>query len=134
MSCTPNTSLFPRFKANTVALLFASATAMLITPGAVAAQDDGAAPKAAPVCLDVTRIDHTEVLNDHQILFYMYGKKTWVNNLTARCPSLTRQDGFVWSSWVPRYCDNLETIRVIRSGEVCMLGAFTPYEKPAKPS
>ena len=45
-----------------------------------------------------------------------------------------RQDGFAWDSVIPRYCDNLEIIRVIRTGEVCQLGAFTPYEKAASPS
>jgi hypothetical protein len=93
-----------------------------------------AADAGKPVCLDVNRIDHTEVLNDHQILFYMYGKKVWLNTLAPRCTTLTRQEGFAWESSIPKYCDNLEIIRVIRTGQVCQLGAFTPYEKPANPS
>ncbi len=92
--------------------------------------DDAAPAKSSPVCLDVYRIDHTEILNDHQILFHMRGKQVWVNNLTNRCSTLTRDEGFVWESRIAKYCDNLETIRVIRTGQVCMLGAFTPYEKP----
>jgi hypothetical protein len=110
------------------ALLALSAAGLLSAP-ALAADEAG-----KPVCLDVNRIDHTEVLNDHQILFYMYGKKIWLNTLGNRCTTLTRQEGFAWESSIPRYCDNVEIIRVIRTGEVCTLGAFTPYEKPARPS
>jgi hypothetical protein len=86
-----------------------------------------------PVCLQINRIDHTEVLNDHQILFYLIGKerghKVWINNLTHRCATLDRTEGFAWQSSIPEYCDNLEIIRVLRTGETCTIGAFTPYEK-----
>jgi hypothetical protein len=86
-----------------------------------------------PVCLQINRIDHTEVLNDHQILFYLIGKerghKVWINNLTNRCSTLDRTEGFAWESSIPEYCDNLEIIRVLRTGETCTIGAFTPYEK-----
>ncbi len=100
---------------------------VLIAPLAAKAQDSAAGKQ---VCLDVSRLDHTEILNNHQILFYMRGRKVWINNLTGPCATLTRSDGFIWESRIEKYCDNLETIRVIRSGEVCLLGAFTPYEKP----
>jgi len=55
-----------------------------------------------------------------------------VNNLTVPCRTLTRQDGFVWRSGIPEYCDNVESVRVIRTGETCLLGAFSPYAKPPK--
>jgi hypothetical protein len=112
-------------------LLAASAVGFLGAPASTFAADTDV---AKPVCLDVVRIDHTEVLNNHQILFYMLGKKVWLNTLTYPCTTLTRQEGFAWESSIPRYCDNLEIIRVIRTGEVCQLGAFTPYEKPVSPS
>jgi hypothetical protein len=115
-----------RIKASLLAVVAAS----LMSPAPALAADEA----GKPVCLDVNRIDHTQVLNSSQILFYMYGKKVWLNTLSHRCTTLTREEGFAWESSVPRYCDNLEIIRVIRTGEVCQLGAFTPYEKPAKPS
>jgi len=40
----------------------------------------------------------------------------------------------VWNSGIPKYCENVELIRVLRTGQVCQLGAFTPYEKQPKPS
>ena len=110
--------------------LLALAAACLLSAPVLAADMQS----AKPVCLDVNRIDHTEVLNDHQILFHMLGKKVWLNTLKYPCTTLDSQDGFVWESSVPRYCDNLEIIRVIRTGQVCQLGAFTPYEKPVNPS
>ena len=112
-------------------LLASVAVGLLGAPASSLAADTDA---AKPVCLDVVRIDHTEVLNNHQILFYMLGKKVWLNTLKYPCTTLTRQDGFAWDSVIPRYCENLEIIRVIRTGEVCQLGAFTPYEKAASPS
>ncbi len=114
-------------KALAVSLSLGTAALCLMTPAPAAAQDAGS---SKPVCLDVARIDHTEVLNNHQILFYMLGRKVWINNLKGNCATLDRTDGFVWESRIEKYCDNLETIRVIRTGEVCLLGAFTPYQKP----
>ena len=111
--------------------LIALATLLTLpfAPAALALDENG-----KPVCLEINRIDHTEVLNDHQILFYMNGKKVWLNTLSNRCTTLTRQDGFAWDSSIPKYCENVELIRVLRSGQVCQLGAFTPYEKQPKPS
>jgi hypothetical protein len=108
-----------------------AAAAVALLGGSAFAAD---MPAAKPVCLDVDRIDHTEVLNNHQILFHMLGKKVWVNTLAYPCTTLTREEGFAWDSSIPRYCDNIEIIRVIRTGEVCQLGAFTPYEKTPGPS
>jgi len=128
MSYTSEKTLVPRNKMS----LFASVAVLAALAAPVSAFAADAAGK--PVCLDVNRIDHTEVLNSHQILFYMYGKKVWVNTLANNCSTLTRQDGFAWESSITKYCDNLEIIRVLRTGQVCELGAFTPYEKPSNPS
>ena len=125
MSYTSDHSFVPRTKMKLFAM--AATVAALLTPASAFA--------AGSVCLQVNRIDHTQVLNDHQILFYMVGRKeVWVNNLSGRCPTLTSMDGWAWSSAFPEYCDNVETIRVLRSGEVCQLGAFTPYDKSSHPS
>jgi hypothetical protein len=92
------------------------------------------ATETKSVCLQAEDVDHTHVLNDHQILFYMRGKKIWLNTLHGRCITLPFQEGFVWSSGFPEYCANAEAIRVVRSGEVCQLGEFTPYEQPVNHS
>jgi len=127
MTYTSDNSLVPRAKA--ILFTVAAITALIAPISAFAQGSDG----HRPICLQVNRIDHTEVLNDHQILFYMNGKheghKVWVNNLTNRCTTLTRSDGFAWESSIPQYCDNLEIIHVLQSGQTCTLGAFSPYEK-----
>jgi len=110
-------------------IALAALVTLTAAPAAFALDENG-----KPVCLDVNRIDHTEILNDHQILFYMNGKKVWLNTLSNRCTTLTRQDGFAWESSLPKYCENVELIRILRSGQVCQLGAFTPYVKQPKPS
>jgi hypothetical protein len=127
MSYTSQSISVPRIRS----ILFAmAAVAAATAPVAALAQP---ADDHNPVCLHVNRIDHTEVLNDHQILFYLIGKerghKVWINNLTRRCTTLDRTEGFSWQSSIPEYCDNLEIIRVLRTGETCTIGAFTPYEK-----
>jgi hypothetical protein len=89
----------------------------------------GVGGDAKSVCLKADEVDHTQVLNDHQILFYMRGKQVWLNTLGGRCATLPIQDGFTWSSSFDEYCSNVETIRVIQTGEFCKLGEFTPYDK-----
>ena len=81
------------------------------------------------VCLWVNRIDHTQVLNNHQILFYEINGRIWQSNLPVPCRTLTSQDGFAWESGIPEICGNVEQIRVLRTGEACLLGAFVPYVK-----
>lgn len=127
MSYTFDTIQVPRAKALAIAAI-AALSCGLFAASPVRADDAG-----SQVCLQTFQIDHTEILSKTQILFYMNGKKIWVNTLPSPC-SMDNTDGFVWRSSIPQYCDNLETIKIIRTGQVCRLGKFTPYEKPAKPS
>jgi hypothetical protein len=123
MFYTSINSFVPRMKTG----VFALAAILAFAAPALAEQ-------ASSQCLQSYDVDHTQVLNDHQILFFMRGKKIWLNTLQARCLSLPNQGGFVWSSYLPEFCPNAETIRVVRTGEICQLGQFTPYEKPANHS
>jgi hypothetical protein len=91
----------------------------------------GSPASGSMVCLDASLIDHTKVLNDHQILFYMKGREVWVNNLQNRCIGLRYDEEFVRAGSDPRYCDNAETIKAGPTGQPCLLGKFTPYVKPA---
>jgi hypothetical protein len=113
----------PRVKTSVFAL-----AATLVFAGPALADDNRS------ICLQTHDVDHTQVLNDHQVLFYMRGKKVWLNTLQSRCITLPNQEGFVWSSAFPEFCGGAETIRVVRTGEVCQLGQFTPYEKPVNHS
>jgi hypothetical protein len=124
MTKTHETGPFPRRLTARAGSVLALISACLLFPAAARADDSH-----KNVCLWVNRIDHTQVLNDHQILFYEVGGKVWQNNLTVPCRTLTAQDGFSWRSGIPEFCGNVEQIKVLRTGETCLLGAFVPYVK-----
>ena len=86
---------------------------------------------AAPVCLDTYRIQNTSVPNPHTIIFHMKDRSAWRNTLKNACPDL-RFWGFVYvdRGGTNDICDNLASVKVINSGEICMLGAFTKEVKP----
>jgi len=89
--------------------------------------------QASPVCLWTYRIDHTSVLDSKNILFHMKDGKVWHNALQNPCPSLNFH-GFtmVVRGGNESVCSNQQAIKVIDSGEICMLGEFTPYAAPGK--
>ena len=87
---------------------------------------------ANTVCISSYQIDHTQVVDDHTILFYMRGHKVWKNTLSNKCSTLkTSSEGFTYEPTNPgsdEICSNLVTIHVNDTHEVCLLGNFTPYE------
>ena len=106
-------------------LLSGVAAALLIT-----AQTAFAQPGRAPICLPTRNIAQTSPSPDGTaITFRMTDGSVWRNDLRGRCPDL-RWDGFSWTTSDPmeQVCENEQTIRVIRSAEVCALGKFTQLE------
>ncbi|MDB5396277.1 MAG: hypothetical protein JWM91_3783 [Rhodospirillales bacterium] len=85
------------------------------------------------VCLQTSQIEHTQILTDSAILFYMKNGKSFVNTMTIPCSSLTMEDGFTYVNDVLEICSNSQTIRVLRSGNFCELGQFEPFEAPKVP-
>lgn len=82
-------------------------------------------------CIRTAWIDHTKAPDDRTILFYMKDHKVWMTRLSTVCPEL-RFNGFIYMPTPPdQICGNLQTIRVIRSGSVCMMGPLEPYTPPA---
>jgi hypothetical protein len=125
MTYTSIDSIIPRGKALLVAL-----AAFTVAAPALAQTEQA----TKSVCLQADEVDHTKVLNDRQILFYMRGNKVWMNTLQGRCATLPIQDGFSMASDHSEFCANAQAIRVVRTGEFCALGDFTPYQKPVGPS
>ena len=83
------------------------------------------------VCLYPHEVDHTQVVDASTVLFHMKDGKIWKNTLKGPCPGL-KFHGFAYvSNDVDEICSNAMPISVIESGEVCSLGAFTPYTPPA---
>jgi|SRR5689334_9107813 hypothetical protein len=79
---------------------------------------------AAPTCLYSYQIDRTKVVDAKTIDFRMRDGTVYRNVLQHSCTSLPFY-GFVYTVRVDQICDNLQSIRVLQSHEVCLLGAFT---------
>jgi hypothetical protein len=78
------------------------------------------------VCLWTYMIDHTHVVDRNTLLFYTKDGHVWRNDLKSPCPGLEFH-GFSFVSRSDQICSNAVGIRVIRTGEVCALGPFSPY-------
>ncbi len=84
------------------------------------------------VCLRGYAVDHTKAPDDRTIIFYMKDNKTWVTHLKSLCPQLM-VSGFSYVASPPDdICGNLQAIKVIRTGAICMMGPFEPYTPPPK--
>ena len=83
----------------------------------------------APVCLRIIDIKNTNSPDPHTILFHMRDGSTWKNTLPHPCNGL-QFNGFSYNTSIDKICSNLQSIRVNQNGNVCMLGAFTPYAPP----
>jgi len=119
---------------NKLARIAAGALTALCASTAVAAAAD--APATAPinpntVCLWTYLIDHTHFISPRTILFYMRNGKIWQNTLVNDCPGLNFY-GFEYVTRDGQICSNMQSIHVLRTHEVCLLGAFTPYTPPEK--
>jgi len=84
---------------------------------------------AASVCLKTYQIRDTKVVNSRTIDFRMTDGSVYRNALRSPCSGLNF-NGFTYSTRTGEICDNLESIRVLRSHQVCMLGAFTKLSPP----
>ena len=83
--------------------------------------------QAAPICLRTRDMLQTQPADDGaSINFTMRDGSVWRNDLHGRCPDL-RFDGFAWTVRNPdqTVCEDMQSLRVLRSGQVCMLGKFT---------
>lgn len=92
------------------------------------------APAAAgPACLNTYFIRETKIVDAKTIDFKMRDGTVYRNALRSPCPGL-RFNGFVYVTHVDAICDKGQSIRVLKTHEVCMLGAFTKLPPPpAKP-
>jgi hypothetical protein len=105
------------------ALAFAGALAGIVATGAAQA----AAPAGTGnICIKTYQIDHTKAQNDKTLVFYMKDGTRYQSNLSSTCPELSIY-GFAYMPTPPdQICGNLQTIRVIRTGSVCLLGPLVP--------
>ena len=86
-------------------------------------------------CISLARIDRTHVLDDYSILFYLRGRKVYINKLPRKCPGLRRADSFMYKTSLSQLCD-LDIITALDNigfgfsrGASCGLGKFYPIDK-----
>ncbi len=86
-------------------------------------------------CVQLNRIDHTDVISDSAILFYMKDGTIYRNTLPYRCPNLKSQDRFMYRVSLPELC-NVDVITVLNvigpgfmPGASCGLGKFEHISK-----
>ena len=80
---------------------------------------------AANVCLQTNLIDRTTVVNPKTILFRMKDGKVWRSDMRTACISL-KFNGFVYVVHGDEICGGAQSIRVLNTDEVCVLGRFSP--------
>ncbi len=88
------------------------------------------------LCVSLTRIDTSRVIDDYTILFLMKGDKAYVNRLPNRCSRLGYEKSFSYSLSTNQLC-NVDLITVFDSssnipGPTCGLGKFEEYVKKPK--
>ena len=112
----------------TFKMISLSAAALTLAATAASAQP-ASVSSSGNVCLKTIQIDRTETPDSRTILFFMKNGSAWKNTLKSDCIGL-RQNGFIYGPTPPdQVCGNFQTIRTIETKSVCVLGAFTPYEK-----
>ena len=110
------------------AVLIASALALASLATGAMAQNSGSK------CLRTILIDRTKAPNDRTILFYMKNGAVYQSTLPTTCPQVSIY-GFSYVATPPdEICGNLQSIRVIRNGAVCLLGPFVQITPKAAPS
>lgn len=104
----------------------AGAAALL---AATAAFAQGAGPGTTTggnhVCLWTYQIDHTHVVDPQTVMFYMKDGHVWRNDLKTPCPGL-QFHGFSYVTRSDQICGPEIGIRIIRTGQACVLGDFKP--------
>ena len=89
-------------------------------------------PADAALCVSERDIQDTKPSNDGKLLtLKMRDGRVLVNHLQGICSDL-RFNGFVWVlHGTNDICENQQTIRVLQSGQTCLLGRFEQGKTPA---
>jgi len=122
---------FMRFGGNGLGMLMGAALLALAgcSDDEPAVTGDGG-PPGNGVCLATAQIDHTDIVNDSAIVFFMKDGKAYMNAMRIPCSSLKMEDAFAYMTDAAEVCSNSQTIRVKNSGNFCELGQFTPFTPP----
>ena len=79
---------------------------------------------AARTCVQVRDIDSATSKDGKLMTFRMKDGRVLVNHLQGVCSDL-RYEGFVWTvRGTEDICENQQSLKVLRSGQICLLGKF----------
>ena len=100
-----------------------------------AAYSAGVADDEARNCVDLMRVDHTYVVDDQNILFYMRGGAIYLNRLSHPVPGLDPDQAFMYRTSIGQLC-RLDTVTVLErwgfgltEGASGTLGKFMPRDR-----
>jgi hypothetical protein len=79
-----------------------TALSMMTGPALSAEADDDGAMR----CIDLRRIDHTQVVDNQNILFYMRGDTIYLNRLSHPAPGLDRNQPFMYKTSLGQLCNS----------------------------
>jgi hypothetical protein len=116
-------------------LLAAAAVALGVTRNSAAQEEGGSAETRN--CVDLMRIDRTEVVDDNTVLFYMRNGTVFRNELQNACPTLGFEERFMYRTALTQLCD-IDVITVLQDvgfgfmpTASCGLGKFQPIDEQA---
>lgn len=105
--------------------LMAALTLAAALPAAAQPSSTSPAPSQR-ICLNNQDVVSAVSNDGKTMIFKMRNGTTYINHLRGSCPGL-RFNGFIWElRGINDICENQQSLRVIKSGEVCMLGKFDP--------
>ena len=87
-------------------------------------------------CVDHSRLDGPQVIDNKTLIYRESGRRIWRNDLIGECPGLQPMDTLIVDIFGTQLCRN-DHFRALTPGlripgPICRLGKFTPYDKPAK--
>ena len=104
--------------------------ALPIAAPSARAQDERSLDRTPVACINVSRLQRMQIVDDRTILFYLPGNRVYRNSLHQRCPQLDPTDSIgyaITSSRLARLCE-IDVIDT-EDGATCQLGPFEPITR-----
>jgi hypothetical protein len=113
-------------------LIIATILLSAVAAAPALADDAAKAPQTVPMCVQLRDIIGTHSDDGKLLTFRMRDGRVLVNHLQGVCSDL-RYEGFAWTVYgIEEVCERQQSLRVLRSGQTCVLGKFDVVkDKPA---
>ena len=87
-------------------------------------------------CVDTSRLNGPQIIDDKTLIYRESGRRIWRNDLIGPCPGLSPMDTLITDIYGSQLCRNDHFRALSPGGRIpgayCRLGNFTPYDEPAK--